>query len=328
MENNNQPEQAPAVQPAPAQGGLKPFGVLWSETWQLYKKKFWLLVGIVAIPILTVLVAAIVGGLLAALVSQAGNSTAGVILFIGIVILAAIAAVLISFWAQAALLVGVSEETISFKEAFRKGEHLIGALLWVGILTGLILLFGFTAFIVPAVIFWPWLVFSTFIVVLENKRGIEALRASREYVRGMWWPVFWRMALLTVIVFAVSAVIGMIPLFNIVAGLIVGPFSVAFAYILYRNVKEVKGEVQPKSSRNLFITLAVLGIIAVPVLFLEFYWISLHAPQQPYGPTANFPSNLTPEQSRVLREYLNSLRASSSFPGTTTAPTVSSTSAK
>jgi hypothetical protein len=49
---------------------------------------------------------------------------------------------------------------------------------------------GLLLLIVPAFIFAVWFSFTQFIVILEGKRGAQALQASREFVTGKFWKTF------------------------------------------------------------------------------------------------------------------------------------------
>ena len=51
---------------------------------------------------------------------------------------------------------------------------------------------GTLLLIIPGIIFSVWLSFSLYIFVIENKKGTEALSASRQLVKGRFWPVLWR----------------------------------------------------------------------------------------------------------------------------------------
>ncbi len=46
--------------------------------------------------------------------------------------------------------------------------------------------------IVPGIILSLALIFSSFALVLENRRGLDALMQSRAYAKGYWWAIFGR----------------------------------------------------------------------------------------------------------------------------------------
>ncbi|MBI5655004.1 hypothetical protein HZC53_05140 [Candidatus Uhrbacteria bacterium] len=68
-------------------------------------------------------------------------------------------------------------------------------LVWIGILEFLIVMGGFLLLIIPGIFLSVALSFSQLILVEKDKRGLEALSASRELVKGRWWSTFWRIVL-------------------------------------------------------------------------------------------------------------------------------------
>lgn len=60
----------------------------------------------------------------------------------------------------------------------------------ISILTTIIVFAGTLFFIIPGIIFSVWYLFGSIALVLENKRGMEALRMSKSLVKGRWWHVF------------------------------------------------------------------------------------------------------------------------------------------
>ena len=70
--------------------------------------------------------------------------------------------------------------------AFSKWAKALGT----GILAGLIVALGFLIFIIPGVIFAVYYMFTSYVVVLRNESGIEALSYSKSLVQGQWWRMF------------------------------------------------------------------------------------------------------------------------------------------
>ncbi len=70
-------------------------------------------------------------------------------------------------------------------------------LLWpfviVAILQSAVTLGGLLLLIIPGILFMVWYAFAEFAVLLDQKRGLEALSYSRSLVRGRFWPVLWRL---------------------------------------------------------------------------------------------------------------------------------------
>lgn len=70
----------------------------------------------------------------------------------------------------------------------------IWPVLLVASLTALAALGGFLLLIIPGIIFSIWYAFSYYEVVLGDVRGLEALKKSKELVKGRFWAVLWRLA--------------------------------------------------------------------------------------------------------------------------------------
>lgn len=80
------------------------------------------------------------------------------------------------------------------RASFNHALHRFIPFLWVSILTGILLLFGFIVLIIPFLYLSIALKFSTAFVVVDDVRGTAAIRASRDLVRGRWWATLWRTA--------------------------------------------------------------------------------------------------------------------------------------
>lgn len=75
---------------------------------------------------------------------------------------------------------------------FNDAKKLIGPVFIASFLVGLIVLGGTILLIIPGIIFAVWYAFATYEVIIENKRGMEALGASKKLVSGRWWSILWR----------------------------------------------------------------------------------------------------------------------------------------
>jgi hypothetical protein len=75
-------------------------------------------------------------------------------------------------------------------ESLRFGLSRFWSILLVGVLTGLAVLGGFLLFIVPGFIFLTRFWVGVPALVIEDRRGREALKRSWNLVKGRSWPVF------------------------------------------------------------------------------------------------------------------------------------------
>ena len=71
-----------------------------------------------------------------------------------------------------------------------RGMERWGAVLWVILLTAVIVGVGFICLVIPGIYLLVALYFAAQAVVAEDRHPFDALRRSRELVRGDWWRVF------------------------------------------------------------------------------------------------------------------------------------------
>lgn len=133
--------------------------------------------------------------------------------------------------------------------AYKTARKYFGAYIWVAILSGLAVLGGLILLIIPGIIISTWLAFVPFTLLLEDKYGREALKASKALVKGRWWAVFLRQlaigVIYLVVVLGFSFLIGLlIPytsvvtiLLNLASYFIFLPISVLWLYFLYKDLK-------------------------------------------------------------------------------------------
>ncbi len=178
-------------------------------------------------------------------------------------ILAAIAALIYivgMIWGFAALLNRIQklDQVMTLGQAFSSAKPLLWPLILTGILVAIFTLVGFVLLIIPGIIVGVWLSLAMFIVVDEQKKGMAAVKQSKEYVKGYWWSVFGRFLLIGLILGIVSAIIGNIgmmilgvtlgTLLQNIVGLILIPFALLYEYGVYKNIKAVKGGAAPAAS--------------------------------------------------------------------------------
>ncbi|XOB40369.1 MAG: hypothetical protein ACKKMR_03620 [Candidatus Nealsonbacteria bacterium] len=128
------------------------------------------------------------------------------------------------------------------KGALKEGWSKYWPFFLVSLLTGLIIGLGFLFLIVPGIIFAVWFGFSIYTVVCEDKRGFKALSRSKELVKGYWWPTAKRVFVLMIITIPFSLGSQFIPYLGQFAYMILfTPFSIIYNYLIYQNLKEIKG---------------------------------------------------------------------------------------
>lgn len=233
--------------------GLKSVTNLLKDAWAQYSKHFNVLVPIMLL--------AGIGLYLQSIFLFIGSDGRNMDASFGILALLATLIYLVGMiWGFTAVLNRVSklDQPMTVKQAFMDAKPYIWPVFLVGLLSGIFTLIGLILLVIPGIIVGVWLSFSYFVAVSENKRGMDALKASKAYVEGYWWPVFGRLLLIGLVVGIAAAIIGGIA--NMLLGYQVGtlvqnivslglaPLVVLYQYDLYRNVKQVKGGTTPMSS--------------------------------------------------------------------------------
>ncbi|MBD3311075.1 MAG: hypothetical protein GF349_01080 [Candidatus Magasanikbacteria bacterium] len=198
-----------------------------------------------------------------------GNN--GAMVFINLLV--AIAAAVVSIWISIAFIRAVvdryqNKKAGAIQPELQKATEMILPVVLVSILTGLAVLGGLILLIIPGIIFAVWFAFSYYIVILDNKKGTEALKASKQMVQGRWFGVFWRL-LAPGIVFAllgfIAQAIIMLPFrpimdtqmgvmlasfFSSAVALVIAPFGSAAQSILYIELKKTPAAVNMSPEAN------------------------------------------------------------------------------
>ncbi len=253
----------------PETSKMHPIGTLFSSSWQLYKERFRILIKIALIPALLIL--------LGSIIMQAGSPTA----LIGL--LFSIAGGILAVFASIAAIIALDQKT-DFDESYRRSVPLFWPFIWISILTALATLGGFVMLIVPGIILAVALTFSKYLIILENRRGLDALTQSRAYVKGYWWASLGRFILLLLCFGAVMLVVylpAILILGKVVGGLVyaillllITPFSSVYLYEVYKNLVALKPEVRagaaPTEGKTFLTVSAVVGVIA-PIVFIILF---------------------------------------------------------
>jgi hypothetical protein len=68
--------------------------------------------------------------------------------------------------------------------AYKKAGDILGSLIWVGFLYGLVVMLGLICFVIPGILAASYMTLYTEVLVLEGKRGSEALKGSFQLTKG------------------------------------------------------------------------------------------------------------------------------------------------
>lgn len=81
----------------------------------------------------------------------------------------------------------VAGEDPSLEQSYRFGFHRLGSVLLVSVLVGLAIIGGLILFIIPGIYIGVRLAVSVEALVVEGRRGTQAMGRSWELVGGHWW---------------------------------------------------------------------------------------------------------------------------------------------
>jgi hypothetical protein len=252
------------------------------ESWIIYKKRFWTIVGIG--------VAAFVGGLLillvAGLIGGVGYFGFGAKLNVGFFGLVGVLGILmiislfgLSSWANAAVFLSISKwkEDRKISENIKDAKPFILPFFLTSLLAGLLSMGAFLFFVIPAFIFGIWFSMWKFILVVEGKSGLSALHTSREYVRGRFWGIVWRVIAihLPVVILGMLFTKGgngdaMGPIHGIfqIISLLLVPFYMIYDFVLFTHLKKTAPAVSkeiPSKSKLLYILIPLAGYLLIVI---------------------------------------------------------------
>ncbi len=152
-----------------------------------------------------------------------------------------------------ALTYAVADRNLGARQAYTMAKGKFWKYLGFSFLLGLITLIAFILLIIPAIIVGVWLAFGTFFLLLENLSITNALKASRDLVKGRWWAVAWRLLVLIIFTILVYGLFNLllsmldevvpIEILNVVLAmfdLVYTPVATAFMFLLYFNLKTTR----------------------------------------------------------------------------------------
>ena len=152
--------------------------------------------------------------------------------------------------------------------------------------------------IVPGIIFGVYTAFSLFALVVDGKKGFEALLESYSLVKGRWWAVFGRIAFLALVaagmficygiaVFIISFVTSsimpaqmsaFIPMvLMITMEIIILSFSIVYLYQLYSSLKLTRQiDVQISSAKPWLVAFMIIGIV-VAIAYISIVAVTVNS---------------------------------------------------
>lgn len=137
---------------------------------------------------------------------------------------------------------------------FKETKKTIWSYIGLTILTSVFILLWALLLIIPGIIYSVFYSLAVFAFFFEDKKGMAAIRRSKELVKGYWWPVFGRICFLTLIFWIFGVIIsapsqklveqstawylwnGGMELMNF----IIGPIALLYSYQIYKDLVKIK----------------------------------------------------------------------------------------
>ena len=140
------------------------------------------------------------------------------------------------------------------KELLKSSQEYVWPYIALSLLTLVLLLLWALLLIIPAIIFSVFYSMAYMVLFFENKKGMAAIKRSKELVKGYFWPVFGRIFLMSILMTMFLAIISWpmnyfpeeslwFSLINFLVQIIsflIGPISMFFTYNIYKNLKDIK----------------------------------------------------------------------------------------
>jgi hypothetical protein len=255
------PPPPPPMMSGP-QGGIPPkrLGEILTAAFNIYKANASQLILIVAVVVVPLsLVSAVFSGVVFAPERVKVTNTGGVVVFdyagrgLGVFLLVgaigALIAVLISAVLQAAILRAAAQATIGdpvdVEASYRYGLKRLWSVILVSILVGLVGAVGFILLVIPGIIFLVCLSVSIPVLIVEGRRGTEAMGRSWNLVKGNFWHAFGVIVVAALIVGIISGIIGAIGgdnwavrwIFTAIAQILTVPFASLVSVLLYLDLR-------------------------------------------------------------------------------------------
>lgn len=237
---------------------IKSFDLI-KETWQIYQKnllKFievfvYGLVGV--IPMFAILLLFFVYNA----TGLANSASFSANLILGVIALAAFIysiylAIVYSIRTKVASILLLKNNFTSAKENFKEAKPYFVRFLGVSLLlVVLIIAWGFVL-VVPAFIFAIYYGFSQYVLVAEDKRPFTSVERSYDLVRGYFWPVLGRLALISVVAIFIYWVL-MLPMSHLdsnewasfsysifldLVWAVISPYFIIYTYNIYKSLKK------------------------------------------------------------------------------------------
>jgi hypothetical protein len=139
-------------------------------------------------------------------------------------------------------------------ETYKETKKLFWPYIGLSLLTGLLILCWMLLLIIPGIVFAFIYSFAVYAFFFEDKRGMKAIRRSREIIKGYFWEAMGRLMFLMLATWAfmmiISAPLAAMPeasaayqgwnFFMQVISWLIGPIALLFTYNIYSDLLKIK----------------------------------------------------------------------------------------
>jgi len=251
-----------SMHPTPALQGL---GSHLKTALHRYFQRIWHLLGI---GFVTLLVGALVGAALLA-AGRFGSRALPeyrLLAAAAAVALGALALVWLVNWGATAAMIAIVHREFGVRACLLDASGKALSAIWISLLLGFIMT-GAVFLVVPWVLFSVWFYFTPYVLADGDSRGMSALLKSREYVRGYWFSVCFRI----IFIWGLYALLVLVPQAGPILALAFFPFVLFYNGVLYENLKELRGGVwiYPRTGAKAGILVtSTVGYILPPLVLL------------------------------------------------------------
>lgn len=136
-------------------------------------------------------------------------------------------------------------DTVDAEASYRYGFKRLGSVILISILVGLIVFAGFILLFIPGIIFWVFLSVAIPALVVENRRGTDALGRSWNLVKGSFWHVLGTVIVTAIITGVIGGLISALGgsnvflswIFTSIGQILTTPFTALVVVILYLDLR-------------------------------------------------------------------------------------------
>lgn len=194
-----------------------------------------------------------------------------------------------NLWPQIALVSFIAnrDKKLGIVDSFKQTKGKLLPYMWLVFLEFLIIFGGLMFFVIPGILLMISFFFSIYILVLEKDRGLTALLRSHQYIKGYRLAIVGRLLVLIIIAIVISivwqqigdqiapksATFGAKILVQIVDSFIsngIGLVIFVFGFLLYENIKRIKGDFAYTPSQSAKLKLVAIGLWWISIVMLTF----------------------------------------------------------